>query len=186
MAAGVTLAFALPLAGDAASAEKSTAPVQGEFSFTSTEHCVYAPAFGPPPLLQANGPATLQTSTLQGTLSLAQDGTGRLIGRIASLQSASDTGATPAMQSSLTCAVTHGFAAKGELHLERTCRGTRLRGTGSEIAQTWEASVVRESGQLSAETTVLADTQIAVESLSVAGVSFARICHRTSWMTKKK
>jgi hypothetical protein len=184
--AGLLQAVALPLAVDAAPPEKAAATLKGEFAFAGTEQCAYAAAFGPPPVLQATGLVTLQTSTLQGTLTLAPDGTGRLTGRIASLQSVPDSGATPAMQSSLTCAVTHSLAANGELQLDRSCRGTRLRGTGSEAAQTWSASPVRESGQRGADLIVLTDTQLAMESLSVAGVNLARVCHRASWVTKMK
>jgi hypothetical protein len=183
--AGLWLAAALPLAGDAASTGKSADSVRGEFAFAGTEQCAYASAFGPPPVLEPSGPVILQTSTLQGALTLAPDGTGRLTGRITSLQAVAGTGATPAMQSSLTCAVTHTLSANGELQLERTCHGTRLRGTGSEAAQTWTASAVRESGQFNTDTIVLADTQLAVETLSVAGVNPARVCHRISWLTRK-
>jgi len=184
--AGTTLLLALPLAGHATPPGKSESLAKGEFAFTGTEQCAYASAFGPPPVLEAKGPVTLLTSVLQGTLSLAADGTGRLTGRIASLQAVSDTGATPAMQSSLTCEVTHELAANGELRLERTCRGTRLRGTGSETAQTWSASAVQETGHFAIELTVLADTRLAVESLSVVGVNLVRVCHRTSWIVRKK
>jgi hypothetical protein len=183
--AGICQLAALPLAGDTAPPGKSAA-VKGEFAFTGTEQCAYASAFGPPPVLQAMGPVVLHTSTLQGTLTLAPDGTGRLTGRIASLQSLPGAGATPATQSSLTCAVKHALSAKGELRLERTCRGTRSRGTGSEGAQTWTASTVRESGQFSADTIALADTELAVESLTIFGVNLARVCHRISWLTKSK
>lgn len=182
--AGLLQALVLPLTGDAAPPGKSA--VAGEFAFAGTEQCAYASAFGPPPVSQAMGPVTLQTSTLQGTLTLAADGTGQLTGRIASLQSVPGAGATPAMQSSLTCAVTHALAATGEFRMERSCRGTRSRGTGSEIAQTWTASPVRESGQFNADVVALADTELAVESLSVAGVNLARVCHRASWVTKMK
>jgi hypothetical protein len=137
-------------------------------------------------VLEPTGAVILQTSTLQGTLTLAPEGTGRLTGRIASLQAVPGTGGTPAMQSSLTCAVTHALAANGELRLERACHGTRLRGTGSESAQTWTASAVRESGQFNTDTTVLADTQLGVETLSVVGVNLARVCHRISWITRKQ
>jgi hypothetical protein len=183
-AAVILQAMALPMVGDAASSGKSPTTLSGEFAFVSTEQCAYAAAFGPPPVSQAIGPVSPQTSTLQGTLTLAPNGTGRLTGRIASLQPVAGTGATPAMQSSFTCTVTHSIAASGELTLERACRGTRLRGTGSEAAQTWIASPVRERGRFSAHGMVLADIQLAVESLSVAGVNLARICHRTSWLTK--
>jgi hypothetical protein len=187
MAAGLLQAMALPLAGDTALPGKSVPAARGEFAFAGTEQCAYASAFGPPPMLQAIGPVTLlQTSTVQGTLRLAPDGTGRFTGRIASLQAFTEAAATPAMQSSLTCVVSHSLTATGELRLERTCRGTRSRGTGSSNAQTWTASTVRESGQFDTNTIVLADTELAAESLSVAGVNLARICHRVSWATRKK
>jgi hypothetical protein len=183
MAVCLLQAIALPLAGDAA----TPAAAKGEFAFVGTEQCVYASAFGPPPVLQATAPVTLQASTLQGKLALAPDGTGRLTGRIVSLlQSIAGSGTTPAMQSNLSCDVTHTLDASGELRLKRTCRGTSTRGTGSEAAQTWTVSTVEESGQFNAELTVLADTQLAVESVSVAGVNLKRLCHRTSWLTQQK
>ena len=86
--AGTTLLLALPLAGHATPPGKSESLAKGEFAFTGTEQCAYASAFGPPPVLEAKGPVTLLTSVLQGTLSLAADGTGRLTGRIASLMGA--------------------------------------------------------------------------------------------------
>ena len=90
------------------------------------------------------------------------------------------------MQSSLTCDVKHSLAANGELRLERACRGTGTRGTGSENALTWTPSLIRESGQFNADTTALADTQVVPETVSVAGLTLARICHRTSFMTRSK
>jgi hypothetical protein len=183
---GIALAAVLPLPGDAAQAAKPIPAIKGEFAFVSTEQCAYATSFGPPPVMQASGAVTLQTSTLQGTLTLSAAGAGRLRGRIASIQSIPDAGASPAMQSTLSCDVTHTLTPTGELRLERTCRGTRLRGTGSESAQTWTASPVHESGQFSAEVSVLADTQLAVEFLAVAGVNLPRVCHRTSWLTRLK
>jgi hypothetical protein len=191
VAAAVLLAAALPLAGDTALPGKSAPAASGEFSFTGTEQCAYASAFGPPPMLQAIGPVTLQNSALQGTLRLAQDGTGRFTGRIASLQAFTESAATPAMQSALTCVVAHSLTATGELRLERTCRGTRSLGTGSSNAETWTASAIRESGQFktdqsNADTIVLADTELTAESVSVAGVNLARLCHRVSWATRRK
>jgi hypothetical protein len=41
-----------------------------------------------------------------------------------------------------------------------------------------------ESGQFSTDTIVLADTELAAESVSVTGVNLARICHRVSWATR--
>jgi hypothetical protein len=184
VSAGVMLVAVLPLAAQTAPPERTTAGVKGEFAFTGTEHCTYASSFGPPPALQATGTANLHASTLQGTLELAADGTGKLTGRIASLQSLPITGVTPAMQSALTCDVKHSLAANGELRLERACRGTGTRGTGSENAQTWSASPIRESGPFTADMTVLADTQLEPETVSVAGLSLARICHRTVFLTK--
>jgi len=186
VAAGLLQAAALPLAGDTALPGKSALALTGEFVFTGTEQCAYASGFGPLPMLQAIGPVTLQSSTLHGSLILAADGTGRLTGRIASLQAFAESAATPAMQSSLNCTVTHSLTLTGELRLERTCHGTRSRGTGSANAQTWTASPIRESGQFNANTIVLADTELAAESLSTAGVNLARLCHRTAWATRKK
>jgi hypothetical protein len=186
VAGGLLQAVAVPLAGDTAVPGKPALPVKGEFSFSGTEQCAYASAFGPPPMLQAIGPVTLQSSTLHGSLSLAADGTGRLTGRIASLQAFTESAATPAMQSSLTCAVSHSLTATGELRLVRTCRGTRSRGTGSANAQTWTASPIQESGQFNGDTIVLADTQLAAESVSTLGVNLARLCHRAAWATRKK
>jgi hypothetical protein len=182
----LALAAVLPLPGDAAQSAKPASAVKGEFAFVSTEQCAYATSFGPPPVLQASGTVMLQMSTLQGTLTLAADGTGRLTGRIVSIQSIPDAGATPAMQSSLSCDVTHTLTATGEVRLDRACHGTRVRGTGSESAQTWTASPVHESGQFSPEQLVLADTQLGVESLAVAGVTFRRVCQHTSWLTRRK
>ncbi len=184
--AWVMLVTVLPLAAQTASPEKPTAAVRGEFAFTGTEHCTYASSFGPPPTLQATGTVNLHTSTLQGTLELAADGTGRFTGRLATIQSLPVTGVTPAMQSSLTCDVRHSLAANGELRLERACRGTGTRGTGSENAMTWATSLIRESGQFNADTTALADTQVVPETVSVSGLSLARICHRTAFMTRSK
>jgi hypothetical protein len=184
--AWVMLVTVLPLAAQTAPPEKPTAAVKGEFAFTGTEHCTYASSFGPPPTLQATGTVNLHTSTLQGTLRLAADGTGKFTGRIATLQSLPSAGVTPAMQSSLTCDVKHSLAADGELRLERACRGTGTRGTGSENAMTWATSLIRESGQFNADTTALADTQVVPETVSVAGLTLARICHRTSFMTRSK
>jgi hypothetical protein len=184
--AWVALVAVLPLAARDAPPEKPAKPVKGEFAFTGTEHCVYAGSFGPPPTLQATGTVTLHASTLQGTLKLSADGTGKFTGRIASLQSLPSAGTTPAMQSALTCDVTHSLAASGELRLERLCRGTGTRGTGSENAMTWTVSPIRESGQFSPDTTALADTQLVPETVSVAGLTLARICHRTSFMTRSK
>jgi hypothetical protein len=160
--------------------------VTGEFAFTGTEHCTYADSFGPPPALQSTGTVILHASTLQGTLKLSADGTGRFTGRIASLQSAPSAGTTPAMQSALTCDVTHSLTTNGELQLQRLCRGTGTRGTGSENAMTWTVSPIRESGQFNTNTTVLADVQVVPETVSVAGLSLARICHRASFMTRSK
>ncbi len=184
--AGVILITVLPLAAQTAPPEKTSATVKGEFAFVGTEHCTYAGSIGPPPTLQSTGTVNLHASTIQGSLELAADGTGKFTGRIASLQSLPITGVTPAMQSSLTCDVKHSLAASGELQLERACRGTGTRGTGSENAQTWSTSPIRESGQLNADMTVLADTQVVPETVSVAGLTLARICHRTSFMTRSK
>jgi hypothetical protein len=186
VSAWVMLVTILPLAAQTAPLKKPTAAVKGEFAFTGTEHCTYASSFGPPPTLQATGTVNLHTSTLQGTLKLAADGTGKLTGRLATLQSLPVAGVTPAMQSSLTCDVRHSLAANGELRLERACRGTGTRGTGSENALTWTASLISESGQFNADTTVLADTQVVPETVSVSGLTLARICHRTSFMTRSK
>jgi hypothetical protein len=186
VSAWVMLVAVLPLAAQTAAPEKRTAAVKGEFAFTGTEHCTYASSFGPPPTLQATGTVNLHASTLQGTLKLAADGTGKLTARIASLQSLPIAGVTPAMQSSLICDVKHSLAASGELRLERACRGTGTRGTGSENAQTWSTSPIRESGQFNAALTALADTQVVPETVSVTGVTLARICHRTSFMTRSK
>jgi hypothetical protein len=186
VSAWVMLITVLPLAAQTAPPERPTAAVQGEFAFTGTEHCVYAGSFGPPPTLQATGTANLHASTLQGTLRLAADGTGKFTGRIATLQSLPSTGVTPAMQSSLTCDVKHLLAADGELQLERACRGTGTRGTGSENALTWTTSLIRESGQFNEDSTALADTQVVPESVSVSGLTLPRICHRTSFMTRSK
>jgi hypothetical protein len=184
--AWVMLVAVLPLAAQTVPPKKPAAAVQGEFAFTGTEHCTYARSFGPPPTLQATGTVNLHTSTLQGMLKLSADGTGKFTGRIASLQSLPSAGVTPAMQSSLSCDVTHSLAANGELRLERACRGTGTRGTGSENAQTWNVSPIRESGQFNADMTALADTQVVPETVSVAGLTLTRICHRTSFMTRSK
>jgi hypothetical protein len=184
--AWVTLVAVLPLAAQDAPPQKPVKPAKGEFAFTGTEHCTYAGSFGPPPALQATGTVTLHASTLQGSLKLSADGTGKFTGRIASLQSLPSAGTTPAMQSALSCDVTHSLAANGEIRLERLCRGTGTRGTGSENAMTWTVSPIRESGQFNANTTVLADIRVAPETVSVAGLNLARICHRISFMTRSK
>ncbi len=85
--AWMILAAVLPLAAQTAPREKPATAVKGEFAFTGTEHCTYAGSFGPPPTLQATGTANLHASTLQGTLRLSADGTGKFTGRIATLQS---------------------------------------------------------------------------------------------------
>lgn len=186
VSAWIMLAAALPPAAQTAPREKPATAVSGEFAFTGTEHCVYAGSFGPPPALQATGTANLHASTLQGTLRLSADGTGKFTGHVATLQSLPGDGTTPAMQSALSCDVTHSLTADGQLRLERTCRGTGTRGTGSESALTWTVSPIRESGQFSSETTVLADTEVAPETLSVMGLTLTRICHRISFMTRSK
>ena len=186
VSAWVMLVAVLPLAAQTAAPEKPTAAVTGEFAFTGTEHCTYASSFGPPPTLQATGTVNLRASTLQGTLELAGDGPGKFTGPIATIQSLPVTGVTPAMHSSLTCDVRYSLAANGELRLERACRGTGTRGTGSENALTWTVSPISESGQFNAETTALADIQVVPETVSVAGLTLARICHRTSFMTRSK
>jgi hypothetical protein len=161
-------------------------PISGEFAFTGTEHCAYASAFGPPPVLQAIGVVITQTSTIQGTMTLAANGTGKLVGRIASVQALSGAGATPAMQSSLQCAVKHSAGEEGSVRLERACKGTRLRGTGSESAQTWSLTPIIETGHARADVLALADTELRVESLRVAGVTLPRLCHRSATAVRTK
>jgi hypothetical protein len=174
---------ALPLPADDAPPARALS-ISGEFAFTGSEQCAYASAFGPPPVLQAIGVVITQTSTIQGTLTLAANGTGQLIGRIASVQTVPGSGATPAMQSSLHCTVTHSAGDRDAFRLERICRGTRLRGTGSEAAQTWSLTPIRETGHVSADLLTVADTELVVESLSVAGVNLPRLCHRSATATR--
>jgi hypothetical protein len=78
--------------------------------------------------------------------------------------------------------------------------GTNPRHTAADArSRTWLSADVRpqvcttlalgrercsESGQFNTDTIVLADTELAAESVSVTGVNLARICHRASWATR--
>lgn len=157
----------------------SHAAVAGKFAFNETEHCVYASGFGPPPMLQAVGPVSLQTTTAQGVVTLEADGTGQVTGRMASIQETQTTAATPALQSSFTCSARYQLAAKGEFRLQRDCRGVRLRGNGSAGAQTWSVELPEASGYLRGDLLLLTDTGLAVEALSVVGIKLSRLCHRS-------
>ena len=170
----------------AALSEPAAVSISGEFGFTGSEHCAYASAFGPPPVLQAIGVVITQTSTIQGTLTLAANGTGKLVGRIATVQAVPGAGATPAMQSSLQCTVKHSAGEGHAFRMERSCKGTRLRGTGSEAAQTWSLTAIRETGHVGTDLLTVADTELTVESLSVAGVTLPRLCHRSATAVRTK